>query len=184
MTTLHQRTPAAAFVLSEANGQRSRQNYLVSRGKKLAAGEVAKIEEAVNLTTTGDTHSNTTLDGLAATTGLVVGDIYAVTGSGIPAGTYFTYGGSSAGTLSAAATTTLNDTAIVLTRPLGAGPWLASGDVPAGVSLYDADATAGAAWASFIARDAEVNIKNLTFPDDADDAVIADLAGIGIICRD
>src|SRR6266404_8148001 len=106
MTTLTQVVPSAAFILSEANGQRSRENYLLSRGKKLKAGEVAKVEVAVDLTTNVHTHTNTVLDVLTSAAGLVVGDVYLVTGTGIPAGTYFTYGGSSAGVLSQAATAT------------------------------------------------------------------------------
>jgi hypothetical protein len=191
MTALTMKTPPTAFILSEASGQRSRENFLVPKGKILRAGEVAKVEDAVSLTTTGDTHTNTTLDGLAATAGLVVGDVYLVsTLSGKAAGvdTYFTYTGAGAGTLSAATTTTLNDTALVLTRPIGVGPWLVAGDTPAGISLYDVDAIAEAKWASFIARDAEVNLKMLIFPNPDDLSamgdVITDLAGIGIICRD
>lgn len=183
METLTQTMPATAFILSEANGQRSRENILVEHGRVLHAGELAKTEAAVSLTTTGDTHSNTTLDGLAATTGLVVGDKYAVTGSGIPAGTTFTYGGSSAGTLSAASTTTLNDTAIVLTRPAGVGAWATSADGCAGISLYDVDGTDAAVMASFLVRDAEVNQKNLVIPSGQTAGVISDLLALGIICR-
>src|SRR6266404_3748678 len=116
MTTLTQVVPSAAFILSEANGQRSRENFLISRGKKLKAGEVAKVEAAVSLTTTANSHTSTTLDSLAAVTGLVVGDVYLVaTLSGKAAGvdTYFTYTGTSAGTLSAATTTSLTGTALV-----------------------------------------------------------------------
>src|SRR5438270_8181746 len=91
-------------------------------GKKLKAGEVAKIEHAVDLTTTANTHSNTTLDTLAATTGLVVGDVYTVTGTGIPANTSFTFNGFSAGTLSHAATATGSGGSVHITKPLGVGP--------------------------------------------------------------
>jgi hypothetical protein len=187
MTTLTQTLPSAAFILSEANGQRSRENFLLSRGKSLAVGEVAKVEDAVSLTTTANTHTSTTLDGLAANTGLIVGDVYLVatlSGKAASVDTYFTYTGSSAGTLSAATTTSLTGTALVLTRAAGAGPWLVAGDTPAGISMYAVDATDGAMMASFIARDAEVNIKMLEFPTDADTDIIADLAGLGIICRD
>lgn len=183
MSTLTQAMPAAAFVLSEATGNRSRENFLLERGKTLKAGEVAKFEDAVDLTANAATHTNTTLDSLASTTGLIVGDKYAVTGTGIPAGTYFTYTGSSAGTLSQAATASAT-VSVHFTRAAGVGPWLVSGDSSAGISLYTVDATAGAMMASFIARDAEVNIKNLTFPTNSDDDVIADLAAVGIICRD
>src|SRR5438105_13523250 len=118
MRVLTQSIPPTAFVLSEAAGQRSRENWLVSLGKKLKAGEVAKIEDAVSLSTTAHLHTNTVMDVLAATTGLVVGDVYAVSGTGIPAGTTFTYGGSSAGTLSQAATATSAGVTFTFNKPL------------------------------------------------------------------
>jgi hypothetical protein len=188
MPTLQQKTPAQAFILSEANSSRSCENYLLSHGKKLSVGEVAKDEPEVDLTTTADTHSSTVLDTLAATTGLVVGDIYRVSGAGIPAGATFTYGGASAGTLSQAASATANGVSVHLQRYAGIGPWLTGGDTPAGISMCDIDATGGELFASVIARDAEVNLKLLIFPnmddDDSISAVITALAGNGIICRD
>jgi hypothetical protein len=184
MTTLTQTFPPAGFILSEANGQRSRENFLVSLGKKLKAGQVAKVEPAVSLATTAHIHTNTVMDVLAAVTNLVVGDVYAVTGTGIPAGTTFTYGGSSAGTLSQAATGTSTGVTFTFTKPAGTGPWLQLSDTAAGVSINDVDATTAAVMGSFIARDAEVNLKLLVFPADTDADVISDLAGIDIICRD
>ena len=65
--------------------------------------------------------------------------MYAVSGTGIPAGTTFTYGGSSAGTLSQAATATSAGVTFTFTKPLGVGPWQVLGDTPAGVSLYAVD---------------------------------------------
>jgi hypothetical protein len=182
MSTLEQTTPPVAFLLSEATGQRSRENFLLSLGKKLKAGEVAKVEDAVDLTTNANTHTNTTLDSLVSVVGLVVGDVYAITGTGIVAGTTFTYTGSSAGTLSIAATGTATHS-MHITKPAGVGPWLTSGDTSAGVSMYAADGTTAALMASFIARDAEVNLPRLVFPTDADADVIAALAAIGVICR-
>jgi Bacteriophage lambda head decoration protein D len=186
MPTLPQALPPGFFVIAEANTARSRENWPVSLGKKLRIGEVAKSEQAVDLTTTANTHSNTVLDTLAATTRLVVGDIYGITGAGIPAGTTFTYGGSSAGTLSQAATA--SGVSVHITRDFGVGPWLVAGDLAAGISIYDVDATDKVKWGSFIARQAAVNLKMLIFPnpddDDALSAVISDLAAIGIICRD
>lgn len=46
---------------------------------------------AVNLVTTGDTHTNTTLDNIASLTGLVHGRRYFVSGTGIPAGASFVF---------------------------------------------------------------------------------------------
>ncbi len=190
MPTLTQAAPPQSFVLAELDAV-SRENYLVSLGKKLSAGQVAKVEPAVSLTTTAHLHSNTVMDVLAATTNLVVGDIYTVTGTGIPDGTTFTYGGSSAGVLSQAATTTSTGVTFTFTRDAGVGPWSQLSDTPAGVSLYDVDATNGEIMGVIIARFATVNLKMLIFPGyDGDPLgqqfsdVISDLAGLGIICRD
>jgi hypothetical protein len=190
MTTLVQKTPSQAFIISEASSSRARENFIVSIGRKFKAGEVAHFEDAVDLTTTAHTHSNTVLDVLAATTGLVVGDIYHITGAGIPDGTTFTYGGSSAGTLSVAATATATGVSVHITRDAGLGPWTNSGDTVIGISLYDIDATLGEKFGSFVARDAEVNLKMLIFPgSDGDDfgpigEAITALAELDIICRD
>lgn len=183
MTVLTQVTPPTAFILSEANGQRSRENYLVSHGDKLKAGEVAQVEDAFSLTTNATTHTSTSLTGLVSVAGLVVGEIYVVAGTGIPAGTTFTYTGSSAGTLSAAATASAT-VSCAFTRPEGVSSWASLGNTIAGISLYAVDATDGAVMGSFIARDAEVNTKLLVFPANTDTDVIADLASVGIICRD
>jgi hypothetical protein len=183
MSTLEWNPPPGAFILSEANAMRARENYPLSLGKTLKAGGVAKVEPAVDLTTTASTHTNKTLDTLAAVTDLVVGDVYAISGTGIPTGTTFTYTGTSAGTLSAAATASGTGVSMHITKPAGVGPWLVVGDTPAGVSIYDMDATAAALMGSFIARDAEVNLKLLVFPADSDADVVSDLAGLGIVCR-
>jgi Bacteriophage lambda head decoration protein D len=116
-------------------------------------------------------------------TGLVVGDVYDVTGSGIPVGATFTYTGAFAGVLSAPAETSLSTTPVTISRPAGVGPWLTSGDTPAGVSMYAVDATAAVTGALFLARDCEVRLDSLVFPVDTDYDVVAGLAGIGIICR-
>ena len=65
------------------------------------------------LTTTGNTHSNTTLDGLASTVGVAVGQI--VTGSGIPAGTTVASVSGSTVTLSQAATATASGVSVTFT---------------------------------------------------------------------
>src|SRR5205823_869226 len=145
-------------------------------------GEVAHAEDAVDLTTNANTHTNTVLDTLVAVTGLVVGDIYAITGTGIPAGITFTYGGASAGTLSQAATGSATHS-MHITRPAGTGPWLDSSDTVVGVSLYAVDGTDAALMGSFVARAAEVNLKLLVFPADTDADAIAGLTELGVICR-
>jgi hypothetical protein len=144
-------------ILSEADGGRSRENQFLSRGKQPALGQVAKVEPRVSLTTTADTHLNTVLDGLARTEHLVDGDIYDVVGTGIPAGTTFTYAGASAGTLSAAATAN---------RQRGRGNHHQAGrhrpmahDIAAGVSVHAVDATNGAKMALLIACKAVVDLS-------------------------
>jgi hypothetical protein len=87
-----------------------------------------------------------------------------ISGAGIPAETTFTYGGSSAGVLSQAASATATGISVHIQRSVGVGPWLTSGDTPAGVALYAADATNGEIMCSVIARDTEVNLKLLVFP--------------------
>ena len=84
-------------------------------GKNAAMMLMATEAAAVNLSTTADTNSDTTLTNLASTTGLVIGRQYNVSGTGIPAGTKFTYDGASAGTLSQAATATAVGVAVVFT---------------------------------------------------------------------
>lgn len=67
---------------------------------------IPKIEYK-NITITGDTHASTTLDDIASTTGIEVGMV--CEGSGIPTGTTVTVVGANSVTLSAAATTSLNN---------------------------------------------------------------------------
>lgn len=70
---------------------------------------VPKIEYD-NITVTGDTHSNTTIDDIASTTGIEVG--MTVEASGVPTGTTVTVVGANSVTISAAATTSLNNTSV------------------------------------------------------------------------
>jgi hypothetical protein len=134
-------------IVSPAASARSYENFYLSHGKKLRAGEVAKLERAVSLATGAHTHTSTVLDTLTSAAGLIVGDVYDVTGTDIVAGTTFTYGGGSAGVLSVAATGSHAIADLVVTRPAGVGSWNTAGDTPAGISLYDADGTDAAAIA-------------------------------------
>jgi hypothetical protein len=60
--------------------------------------------------------------------------------------------------------------------------------VCAGILLYTTDASAAAKAVSYLARDAEVNLKLLTYPqstdESEDEASIAALLELGIVCRD
>jgi hypothetical protein len=73
-------------------------------------------QSAVSLTTNADVHTSTSLDNLSSTTGLVVDDVYDITGHGIQAHTTFTYTGSSAGTLSLAGTVEAPGVVVTITR--------------------------------------------------------------------
>src|SRR6266446_3338533 len=135
----------AAFVISEAMALRSRQNYLVSLGKTLKVGEVARIEPdtAIDLTTTADIAlGDTAISAIADTTGLIEGQAYSISGIGIPKGATFIFDGADGGAQRVKATATTTDLAVVISAPAGVGPWLTS----------------------FIAGDAEVNLRQLIFP--------------------
>jgi hypothetical protein len=115
---------AAEFILSEANGARSRENGTLVSGQDLAAGTVVMDNGAGKLT--------------AYTAGSV------------------TDGGT---------------------------------DEAAGILLYAVDASDGDVACSYLARDAEVNLKLITYPDEStaggeEDNTIASLALLNIIARD
>lgn len=120
MTTFTEGAHSAEFILSEANGHRSRENGTVKSGENLAAGEVVMF------------------DG----TELVAYGAGSVTEGGI--------------------------------------------DEACGIMINAVDATDGALAGAYLARDAEVNLKLLTYPDGTDEEAntIASLKLLGIICRD
>jgi hypothetical protein len=86
--------------------------------KNLALSLGGDPAAAVNLVTTGDTHSSTVLDAIASLTGLVVGRRYFVAGTGIPANASFIFDGDNAQTLDRAATATATGVAITITCPV------------------------------------------------------------------
>ena len=124
MAAITENRPAASFILSEANGQRSRENGTLVSGQNLAAGTVVMDNGEGKLT------AYTALD--------------------------------------------VTDGAV---------------DEAKGILIYAGDASAGDISVSYIARDAEVNQKLITFPaettvGDEEEHTIASLELIGIICRD
>jgi hypothetical protein len=124
MTTFTEAAHAAEFILSEANGQRSRENGTLLTGLDLAAGTVVMDNGSGKL--------------IVYTAGTV------------------TDGGA---------------------------------DEAAGILLYPCDSTDGDLAVSYLARDAEVNLKLLTYPAETTDGgeeanTIASLALLGIIARD
>lgn len=94
-------------------------NYFIGKG-------VLKWKSAIPLlTTTADLTSGSAAATLAATTGLVSGETYDITGTGIAAATTFAYGGSASVTLSN------NATATGATEPVSVSPdWRDLGNAP------------------------------------------------------
>ena len=118
MTVFTEGRHAAEFILSEANGQRSRDNGTVAGGQDLAAGTVLAKPAG---------------DELVAWTA-----------------TEFTDGVE---------------------------------DEPVGVLIYPTDTTDGALAAAYIARDAEVNVNLLTFPEGQQAYTVSMLKKLGIVAR-
>jgi hypothetical protein len=83
---------------------------LLAAGAGLAPGSAILSSAEFQLQTTGQTHSNTTIDGLADTTGIAAGQI--VSGSGIPPGTAVVSAIAGNVTLSQAATATASGVAL------------------------------------------------------------------------
>lgn len=118
MTALTQDAPGCRFILSEANGNRSRQNGTLASGQNLAAGTVVMDNGAGKLTA------------------------------------YL--GGDESG----------------------------GAQTPAGILLYDSDASTGDLSVSYLARDAEVNHTLLTYPAGKSANTIEGLGFLGIVSRD
>lgn len=118
MTTLTEGPRNAGFILSEASGQRSRENADVLLGQDLAAGTVVRLNSDNRLTAW--TNEN------------------------------FTDG---------------------------------SEDRVIGILIHATDATLAHTKASYIARDAEVNLAELIYTASTEVEMIAQLKDLGIICR-
>lgn len=122
MTTFTEARHTGEFILSEANGLRSRENGTLASGQDLVAGTVLELNVSNELIAfTADTDSGEDIEVEAA-----------------------------------------------------------------GILLAATDATGGAVEVAYIARDAEVNLKLLTYPNDNDQEAktVASLALLGIIGRD
>jgi hypothetical protein len=121
MTVFTEGRHAAEFILSEANGQRSRENGTLVTGQNLVAGTVLMDNGAGKLT--------------------------AFDASG------------------------------------------GTGDDAVGILIYNVDATDADEAVSYLARDAEVNLKLITYPAESTEGgeeaeTVSSLAAIGIIARD
>lgn len=177
--------PNTGFVLSEADGHYSRENGVVILGQQLKAGTVVQTTEfssTPNVTTT----SGSTAAALDATTGLIPGRTYAISASGIPADTTFVAPETGLDIVLSHAATATHSTPEAATVSHAADmleAWDGSDDTNAvGVLLYNVNATEMDVGASYIARNAEVNLKGLFYPDTFDPTLA--LANIGIIARD
>lgn len=118
--TLKGNTSSGSPIISSITGDGSSNPILdgIQPGQTISGTNIpagAYIKSVANgttdINTAGDTHTNTTIDGIASTTGMAAG-MY-VTGSGIPAGAYITSVDSGTQiTISAAATATASAVAI------------------------------------------------------------------------
>lgn len=126
--------PALALVSTIATQAGSYQVLVTGPIAGLAIGQLISSASATTLpstatvtalsgasvTPTGNTHSNTTIDGLSSLTGIVAGMF--VTGSGITAGTTVTAVGASSVTISVAASSSLTGTALTFNIPASVSP--------------------------------------------------------------
>ncbi len=191
---------AGGFMVSEAVRFRSRDTITIAASATNGT-----------LSTTGNiTNGSNQLTNLANVGGLRPGFVYGVSGTGIPAGTTFTYEGGNSATMSAAATATTTGVTVAITQQGGVSGKLFAGTVlgkitasgkytaynpgasdgsqtVAGILWDDADATAGDVQAAAVTRDAEVNAAELQWFLGASGAQqtagIAGLAALGIIAR-
>ncbi len=188
MTILDQGRPAAGFILSEGNGNISRENMVVARGVGACSPGQVMRDGAINIVTTGDTHTSTTLDDIADIAGLIEGVTYAVAGADIPADTTFVANGTDSVVLSHAATGTTNDLAITITKAAGElVKWRGTPDAATAIlidGVHVAASVAAAVPVAVVAREAEVKGASLVYPDGKDAEVRAALAAAGIIVRD
>lgn len=201
------------FLVSEANGMRSREIVTIALGENLAAGAVLGklIAETVSVSANAGNTGNGTISGAAATAGVKEGD-YVVTfvEPAVDAGEFVVEDpdGENVGTGTVGSafsgggiTFTVNDGATDFVAGdrftisvSGSGkyklydPAATDGSGKAAGVLYDAvDATGGDAQGVAVVRDAEVNRGELTWFDGASagqkDIGVAELADLGIIAR-
>lgn len=189
--TEHRRS--LSFVLSEGEGNISRENGVVGAGQVLEAGTVIQLTPAFSLTTTADTQNgDATLSNLASAAGLVPGRTYEVSGVGIPAEATFVMGESGADEVIMDRPSTADGTGVAVTivQEIGQIEAWVTGQTVLGILGYRQDTSNGPGGqnkdvpAMYIARLAEVNKKALVFPAGTDVAMTAGLHDLNIIVRD
>jgi hypothetical protein len=198
------------FVLSEAEGARSRENGTLLTGETVVAGQVlgevevgtgAAVAQAGN---TGNGVMGAITVGAGAKAGVYhleiiepaanAGTFLIEDPDGIEVGTGNVAAAFSAGgigfTLADGATDFVTGDGFNITVAAGSGKLRAFATAntdgsqhPRAISLYNATATGADHAVSYIARDCEVNLKSLTYPAGQDAAVIAGLLERGIVAR-
>ena len=204
MTTLNEDLHPFAFVISEAAGQRSRENGKVKSGQNvLAAGTVLALAAGTAVAAANAGNTGNGAMGAITVTAPAKAGVYRLTitapatnaGSfivedpdGVEIGTGNVGSAFSAGglafTLADGATDFVAGDGFTITVTAAATQiaW-ASGDPVVGILGYKVDATSADIAAPYLARDAEVNVNTLTFPASTDAEVTAGLARLGIIAR-
>lgn len=189
MATYNEPLRPLEFLVSEANGQRSREQVtLAAHDAKIEPGTVlGRRSQAAEVT---GAISGTTLTVSVVTSGkLAIGQT--ITGSGVTAGTKITaYGTGTGGTGTYTVSASQSVGSTTLTAA-GAGEYapfdadLEDGtETAVAVLAYPSEANSANELATVIARDAEVQASLLQFADPGDkDAGIAGLAALGIIAR-
>lgn len=191
---------AGGFIITEANGHRSRANVTVQTGQVLLAGSVigaTAVGAAVGAAAGGNT-GNGVMGAVTVAEGAEPG-VYnlVITEPAANAGAFHVFGpdgefvgegnvaaafaaGGLSFTLADGATDFVAGDAFTITVAEGSGtvrafdPGSAVGAGEAiGILIYDADATDGPVDVAAITRDAEVNIHELVFTDDVTDDQIA-----------
>jgi hypothetical protein len=192
MATYNEPLRPLEFLISEANGQRSREKVtLAPHTAKLEPGTVlGRRSTGAVVTASG---SGTTLTVATLTSGkLAIGQT--ISGTGVPAGTKIVAYGTGVGgtgTYTTSQATTSDSATITASGPGEYAPFdddLADGtETAAGVLAYPAEANDADEEVTIIARDAEVQADLLQWAsgNDADDKAngIAELAAIGIVAR-
>lgn len=210
MTFTHQAARAAEFILSEANGQRSRENIVVAAGSGVvqAGTLIAQVTASNTATATAasDNKGNGTLGSLTATSEAISGDytvviteaavdggLFTVTGPGGVAvgdgvvGEAFVGGGLTF-TIADGATDFEEGDSWTIAVVANKGEWVPYDDdgandgrqTASGVLYATVDATDSDVQAVAVVRDAEVAASLLSGLDDNGQA---DLATVGIIVR-
>jgi hypothetical protein len=215
MAELTEGTYAGEFMVSEANGTRSRKNVTILSGENVVAGEVLGeivIGAATGAAVAGNTGNGTITAAPAVAAGAKLGVYSAVciepgtnvgeflindpdgVALGVAVVAVEFVGGGLTFTIADGSTDFAAGDAFTITVAAGSGKYVAydedgitGAQTAAGIAYAAVDATSGDVVGAIIARDAEVNGSELTWPSTITDgekaAAVAQLATLGIIVR-